>query len=648
VIGRRRALLPFLLLAMLATSLPGAAVRRAAAAEFTLTTAASYDVRPVEGVIGVAVDIAFTNTAPDTAEFLSVFPEILLAVHDTATNVTATDAEGDLPVEVAVDESGVNVATITLRDDGVRYNETVELQLRYALADGDDPQLRVRPSVIVFPAWGFGTSSEVTVSVPTGYEVRVDGDPLTDAGGRLESGAIADPSRWLALVTATRPADFATFSAAVPLAGGTADLQVRSFADDEAWGERILDLVERALPLLEEEIGLPYPRVGVLTLTEAVAADASGFAESSTAGTEILVAFDQPAFTALHQVAHVWLSPDLAASRWIREGMASDVAARVAAELDVPPPYDPAAEATGHEADAFPLDAWEDSADPAAEAFGHAASWAFIAELRAAVGDDALRTVLGRVSASLDPYAGAAIEPPSGNGAAPQAPLTSRSFLDHLETVAGTDLAARFGDRVLSPSDVALLEPRAAARSAFDDLVAAARGWDAPDPVRAAMTDWRFTDAGSMIADALDWLAARDELLAEMEAVGLSAPDRLQEAYRSFGGGAEADDELEAQRAVVQAYATTAVDVNGERSFLARIGLAGGPDPAQRLQLANGRFTDGDLRGAVEAIGEAQQMLGSAETGGLIRLVSAILVVAILAAFAVLLLRRRASYTAAP
>jgi hypothetical protein len=162
------------------------------------------------------------------------------------------------------------------------------------------------------------------------------------------------------------------------------------------------------------------------------------------------------------------------------------------------------------------------------------------------------------------------------------------------------------------------------------------------------MTEWRFDDARPLIADALDWLAARDELHAAMEAAGLSAPDRLLQAYRSFGGGAEAHDELEAQRAVVDAYAATATDVNGERTFFERIGLAGGPDPAQRLQLANGRFTDGDLRGAIEAITEAQRILASAETGGLIRLVSAILVVVILAAGALLLIRRRASYTAAP
>jgi hypothetical protein len=230
----------------------------------------------------------------------------------------------------------------------------------------------------------------------------------------------------------------------------------------------------------------------------------------------------------------------------------------------------------------------------------------------------------------------------------PHALLTSRGFLDHLEAVSGADLAGRFRDRVLGAADAALLEPRAEARTAFAELVAAAEGWNAPDPARSAMTEWRFDDAQPLIADALAWLSARDELLEEMEAAGLSAPDRLQQAYRSFGGGVEAYDELEAQRAVVQAYATTADDVNAQRSFLGRIGLIGGPDPAQRLRLANGRFAEGDLRGAIEAITEAQGILASADTGGMIRLVSSILVVLILGALAVVLLRRRSSYTAPP
>ena len=646
--GRRRTLAVVLGVGLLLSALPGVGVvPPVAAAEYTLTTAATYDVRPADGEIGVDVEITFTNTTPDPEGQFSVFPEILLAVHDGAAGVGATDAQGDLPVEVAVDDRGVNVATIGLRE-GLRFEQTVELELHYTLPDGADPQVRVRPSVVVFPAWSFGTAGSVAVTLPGGYEVRVDGDPLTESDGRLVSGEIADPSRWLALVTATRPSESAAFDATVPLSGGTVDLQVRSFADDTAWGERTLDVIERALPLLEEEIGLPYPRVGALVLAEAVPTSASGFGESTGSDDEIQVAFDQPPFTALHQVAHVWLDADLIGARWIREGLASDVAARVAAELDLDAPYDPAAEAETRSDAAFPLDAWAASADAAADGFGHAASWALVGDLRAMVGDEALREVLARTASSIGPYETGDPGAASENGVAVE-PLTSRSFLDQLEAVSGVDdVAAAFAERVFGEDDAALLPPRAQARAAFDELLAAAEPWGAPDPVRAAMRAWTFDEARELMGEARAWLGERDELLGAMESVGLAAPERLQQAYRSFGGGPEAHDELDAERAVVDAYGVAVGEVNGPRSFLARVGLVGGPDPAQRLTVANGRFADGDLRGAIEATGEARALVASAETGGLIRILSLLLVVVVLGALGVLLMRRRSAYTAAP
>jgi hypothetical protein len=649
VIRRGGAILALLAIVITATTVPGGPVRRTVAAEYTLETSAAYDVRPDAGQIGVTVEMTFTNTTPDTDTQISIFPEVLLGVHDDAAEVAASDAEGALDVDVAVNDDDVNVATIQLRDD-LRYEESVDLELTYILADGDGPQLRVRPAVVVFPAWGFGTTSAVTVTVPTGYEVRIDGDALTESDGRLVSGPIANPAQWLAVVTAARATEYATFGATVPLDGGTADLEVRAFADDEAWGERTLALVQRALPLLEEEIGLPYPRVGGLVLIESVASDASGFAETPNAGAEILVAFDQPPFTAIHQVAHVWISSQLIEARWIREGMASEVAGRIAGELEVDPPYDPAAATTERADAAFPLDSWAASQDPAAEGYAHAASWAFVAELAAAVGPETLRTVLGRVASSIGPYAETAIDAdPPDDASIPQVPLTSRTFLDHLETVAGaTDLAERFSERIFTDADIELLPARAEARADFNELVAAAGAWGAPDPVRAAMTSWSFDEAQAQMEEAATWLDARDALLVEMKAAGLSAPDRLQQAYRSFGGGAEAQAELDAQRVVVETYAATAAEVNGQRSFLERVGLIGGPDPAGQLRLANGRFADGDLRGAVEAISEGQRILTSAEAGGMVRLISTGLVVLGLAVLAVLLFRRRAAYTSAP
>ena len=616
---------------------------------YELETEARYDVRVDSGEIGVQVRIDFTNTTPDPAGRFSVFDDLRLAIHDEAERVAARDDEGELDVSVGVDERGTNVATIDLRE-GVRFEESVSLRLSYVLPDTESTQLRVRPSLVVFPAWGFGTAGSVTVVMPAGYEVRVDGDPLTEEGGTLVSGPIADPSRWVALVTAIRPAEFAESKEVVPLDGGTADLLVRAFADDPEWGTRTLDLVSRALPRIEEVLGLPYPRVGQLVLTESVATDGSGFGESVTGGTEIMVAFDQPAFTALHQVVHVWISPSFVESRWVREGLASAVAAEVAADLELDLPYDPAERASEREDAAVPLDAWGTDAGPETEAYGYAASWAFVEELREVVGDDALRTVLARVAASIGPYEATTVDaaPPRDGVTAPTTPLTTRGFLDHLEMVSGTAVADLFAERVLANPDRALLPARAEAREAFDALVEAARGWGAPDAVLGAMAAWDFDAARAGIEEAAGWLDDRDALLREIEAVRLATPERLTQAYRAYGGGPEAYDEIEAERAVVAAYADAAREVNAERSFLERIGLIGGPDPTAALNQASGRFADGDLREAVDAIGEAERIVDSAATAGVVRIVSAVLFALLLLGIAVFLARRRASYTARP
>ena len=617
-----------------------------AAAEYTMDTAASYAVDPDAGTIEVRVTVTFTNTTPDPDGQFSLFDEVKLAVHDAASGARAGDRDGDLDVAVAV-ENGVNVATVALRE-GLRYEDTAKFTLVYELADSDDPQLRIRPSVVVFPAWSFGTSGQVRIAIPPGYEVRVDGDALTEAGGAFVSGAIEDPSRWLALVTAVEPAEYTTFDATVPLAGGTADLSVRAFADDEAWGEATRSLVSEALPLIEAETGLPYPRIGQLVITESVASDSTGFGEGGASSTEIVVAFDQPDFTVLHQVAHVWLSDTFVTSRWLREGLASHVAARVATELGVDLPYDPAERAADTDDVAFRLDAWPTDGDPRTETYGYARSWSFLDQVAEAVGDDAIRAVLARVAGSIGPYQPATVEPeiPVDGAASPAQPLTTRAFLDHLETVTGTDLGELFAARVLTEEDVALLADRAAARAAFAELEAAAGTWGVPDPLAGALTAWEFPTAIEQSEVAAAWLVERDTLLAAMRTAGLSAPDRLQQAYRSHGGGADAVAELAAERAVVDSYVETAAAVNGERAFLERIGLIGGADPQAALNLANGRFADGDLKTAVDRIGEAQRIVSSAATSGIVRIASALLLALLVLGVAVLLVRRRSSYTA--
>jgi hypothetical protein len=649
--GRRSFAVILAVLAVAIGALPGAP-DQVAAAEYTLESSARYQIRTERREIGVRVALEFTNTTPNPSGQFSVFEEITLAVHDEATEFAARDREGALTVRDTVRRvrgDRVHVATIELRE-GIRYEDSVRVTLTYVLPDGEgDGQVRVRPSLAIFPAWSFGTSGRVSVGIPAGFEMRVDGDELTEDGDLLVSGEIDDPTEWLALVTAVAPATHSSHEATVPLEGGTADLVVRSFPDDGSWGTQTLDTVSAALPLIEAELGLPYPMRGQLVLVESVPATITGFGESSATGAEIPISFDQPPFTALHQVTHVWLPPTLVEDRWIAEGLASQVAASVAGELDLEAPFDPVAEAEEHAEAAFPLAAWSSTPDPTADSYGYAASWAFLDEVEEAAGAEAIPAVLARIAASVGSYESGEVAPePTSDGVAdPAVPLTSRSFLDHLEAVTDADLAPLFADRVLTEADVALLEPRAAARDDFDALVATAEGWGAPDPVASAMADWRFDDAVAQMDDARAWLDERDVLIEEMGAAGLAAPDRLQQAYRAYGGSPEAHDELEAEREVVIAYTAAGERVNAERSLLERLGLVGGPDPEAQLTMANGRFTAGDLRGSLEAIAEAERIVELGTTAGIVRIISLLLVVLIAAAVVVVLFRRRA-YTARP
>ena len=616
-----------------------------------MPTVVRYLVDPAVGQIGVSVEVTFTNTLPDPPGKISAFDRIELAVHDGASQVAASDSAGALHVDVQT-RDGVEVASVKPRAR-VRYNKSVSFTLSYALADGASPDLHVRSGIVKFPAWGFGTSSQVTVQMPPGYASRADGDPMVteegDGGQTLTSGPIADPASWLALITAVLPGDLVTESATVALASGTVDLQVRAWTTDAAWGHQTLSLLVKALPMLEEAIGLPYPRVGPLVVSEAVGGGEGADTPDSTTA-EIQVAFDASTFTLLHQAAHVWIDDHLAADRWIREGLASHYAAGVALRLEVEEPYDAAVRASDLSADAFPLVDWrEGGAASAADAYGYAASWALADRIAASVGDAHLTMALQRIAAGLPAYD--PIDPDAADVADPRvAPVDTRRLLDQLAAVSGADLASLFGEAAFGPDAAVELAQRGAARKAYERLVSMAGDWGAPDPVRSAMGGWRFDEARAGIEAALAWLAARDELVAQVAAAGLATPQRLRDRYTLAGGGPDASAELDAERAVVERYRALKDRIEGPLNPLETIGLFAASDPDETLAEAASEFGTGDLQAAAAALDRLELRLNRAPSDGAVRLASAAVLVGLLGLGAGAALRRRAGshYTAAP
>lgn len=625
---------------------PGAA----RAAEYEMATVARYVVDPAAGSVSVSVEVTFTNTTPNPAGQLSAFDRIDLAIHDGASQVVAADSRGSLSLSLATGD-GVQVASVTPRAR-VRYNKSVSFTLSYLLADASTPQIHVRAEAVKFAVFGFGTSSSVSVELPTTFEARADGDPMVIATAdgvlRLTSGPIADPASWLALVTASGPTAYDTHVASVALASATVDLQVRAWTDDPEWGERTLATLVAAMPILEQEIGLPYPRVGPLVVSEAVGGEERA-AEPEAANPEIQASFDGSDFTLLHQAAHVWIDEHLASDRWIREGLASHYAERAAASLGVDLPYDPATRAGDLSAEARPLAEWRLGATGgAADAYAYAAAWAFFDQIVTAVGEEHLAEALQRVVAGVSAY-DPAVPGPVTSSSGGHLAVDSRRLLDQLAATSGIDLADIFGASILGPDANPELAERATARAQYAELAAASGDWGTPEPIRIAMAAWRFDEARTAMAEASGWLAERDALVAKIVAARLTTPARLHDRFIAGGGNAEAQAELEAELAVVDLYQglQPRADADG---LLERIGLFAADDPRQLLAQAATSFNAGDLQAAAATLDRAQVQVNRAPTNGVVRIASAVVLVTVLVLLASHTIRRRAGshYTAGP
>lgn len=630
---------------------PLAAPRVARAAEYAMTTEARYRVDPDAGEVAVTLDVSFENTTPDPPGQFSAFEVIDLALQPGATEVAAQDVDGALAVSVG--ERDTFVAVAVRAREAIRYGEVATFTLAYTLHDGAGDTIRIRPSVVLFPAWSFGTSATVKVTLPESLDVRVDGGPMTathDAGSViLESGAIESPASWLARITGTAPSSYVTTSRAVALAGGTVELQVRSWSDDTAWGERVADLLADGLPRLEDTIGIAYPRVGPLVVVETTPDPTTAIGEPRSGAAEIDIAFNEPDFTVLHQAAHVWLRPELIADGWIREGFASWAAAQVAQAADVSLPYDPADRAEALADASFPLVSWgAGDASVDQDAWAYAASWDVADRLARSVGAEPLRAAFGRAAAGVSAYDPPDTVPTPGAGAA--APLDSRRLLDQLEAASDADVDDLFVREVFDADLRAAMSDRATARTAFTALVGAAAGWGAPEPVRADMAAWRFEAATGAIDEAQAWLADRDALYDMLDRLELTAPTRLMDRYRTAGGGTDARTELDAERAVAVAYGKARDEASAAPGLLERIGVLGGPGPSAELDRAASLFGQGDLRGAADTIDGVRVALDQARLNGVVRLGAAAAVVTALVVTLLLVARRRrsAGYTAAP
>lgn len=647
----------------------------AAAPDLTLVTATTYEVRPDEGRVAVTVRITATNRLKDTVTRRYFFDQGYLSVLPGTSNFAITAPTGSPSVAVSSrSEAGV---LLRLRfGSRIAAGKSLGLTLTFDLVDpggAPDRAVRISPSLVLFQAWASGSTetpgSSVDVRVPEGYNVVLGRGPLAgpsvDAAGWqvFSSGTLAQPLAFVADVAADRPGGYLDGRRSTTVGERTAIVVLRAWPDDPAWRERVSDLVIRGLPILAEEIGVPWPLDGPLTVTETLVRSSGGYAGTfDPESAHAQIGYTASPGVVLHEAAHAWLNGALVADRWIAEAFASLYAERAAERLGLAIESPELADAP--RGAALPLNAWQPTgqASPEEDAYGFAASLALAREIAALVGDDALRATWQAAAAGVPAYQpGTGTEPgraggEAGTGAGPgaaglepgaesgAAPPDWRALLDLLQANADPAVAAdleRLWRRwVVRPTDTTILHQRTQARLAYAATLEAAAPWGLPRSIRDALRTWQFEAALRQMADAEGVLRQRAAIDAAAAALGLTPPGALREAFEGQDGLLVAPAEAAAELAAIgQIRAAESVRI-AEPGPLDRLGLIG-VDPDARLAAARAGFEAGDQDVAIAEAANAEAEWAAVAEVARGRLVSATLLAAAVLLLAWLVTQRR-------
>jgi hypothetical protein len=630
----------------------------AAVPSLSIVGAATYRVIPEEGRVAATVQLTATNHLKDTVTKRYFFRTAYITVLPGTTNFKLSGGSGTPKVSVS---SATDTYTNLKLDLGANLaaGKTTTLTLEFDIPDtggAPDRAVRVSHSLVSFSAWAVATpatpGATVDVMFPAGYNVTVRRGPLsgpTSGGGTdtWSSGVLAAPLDFVADFVADRPSEYVDTPVEVPMSDGVATVRLQSWPDDAAWRDRVASLVGRALPVLEREIGVPWPVDGPLAVHEALLRTTGGFAGLfDPAERRVDVAYAATDGVILHELAHAWFNGRLVGDRWIAEAFAAYYAEIAARELGIEPaaPTLPAEPSPA----AIPLNAWGASGteEPDTEAWAYAASLALAKAIADRAGADALRGVWATAELGTGAYQ------PGGDAAEPApGPPDWRGLLDLLEDATGKDFTDLWRTWVARPADLAALADRAATRGYYARSVALAGDWQLPTAVRQAMRAWRFDVARGLLVASDGVQAQRSQLETAAAAAGATLPGTLRAVFEGDGGPAAAAAEANAEQAVVDAIgaAQSAQPTEhglGEQLIIG-IGLIGA-DPDTRLAVARAAFTAGDLEAAYPAALDAEGAWEVAPRLGRARIISTVLLLAALLLLAGIVRQQRRRRAGAP
>jgi hypothetical protein len=432
------------------------------------------------------------------------------------------------------------------------------------------------------------------------------------------STTIDDPAAFFAYVTAERETERTRTRIEIPMAQGDESFILFSWPDDPDWRDRLGSILVRGMPVLEQEIGVPYPIIGVLNVTEHAYQHLGDYAGFFIPGDDsIEVRFDADAFTTLHEAAHVWFNSDLADERWLLEAFASyyaELAGTALGETLV------MSELTDDLREhAFPLVEWGDPGQESLdrEDYGYAATHEVARLIAELAGPERLRAVWQAEDVDRMAYAVHDDERPArGDPAAEE----WQRLLDLFENETSSDFDPIWIEWVIGDNHTDLLAERDAARDSYERTAAALDDWEMPRSTRVLMEAWDFGPATEELAAVTDVAQEADAIASTAGQLGLSLTDGVEVALANQGIDAAAA-EAERQTAALAAISASARRVGRPLAPSEQIGLIGEREPSALMDAARAAFETGDEVEAGEAAAAAVEAINASGQRGRLRVI---------------------------
>jgi hypothetical protein len=619
-----------------------------------------YEVRPTEHLVHVTVEAVATSYEPDTPEGQVYYSGITFAVQPGASKLAAFS--GGRAIGARIVDSTDDFTTIEVTfNRGVFYQQSYAYVVSFDLVDpggAGTRDLRIGESLAAFPVWAFGTADEpggsVRVELPAGYSASVQGNQMTrstsSGGGTVLRAEPRDPLTFFVYLTADRPGAFANRSLDLDVNGIATNLLVRTWRDDPEWGRRVMSLLRRGLPRLQDLIGLDYPgrEPRRLTVEEAATSRLGEYAGIYDPTTSLIrIRYDADAYVTLHEAAHIWFNDSLFQTRWINEAWAEFYGVRAGGALgENGAVFDLTDDLL---AARIPLNDWGaigvESLD--IEDFAYAATFSLARDIAQRTSIKRLKRVWQAADERELAYQPAASPAEADSGKSFEID-DWKLLLDLLEERTGASYADLWTEWVVNDGQERLLTSRAAARQRYAEVTRAADDWALPETIRVAMASWEFARARNGLHDAAAILDDRDAIEATASALELAVPDDLQLAFEGHGGLDTAAEVASQELAALELMEDGTRALRDQPQLLESIGLIG-VDPATALAQARASFEDGDMTTAGDAAAAAVELReGAADAGRLRVLVGGGVVLALDgAAMGLGLARRRRRATSA-